>query len=226
MQIDEHIIYDVDDVTVLNKPSGITTSGQDLDDPDCLQWHLMQHYDQMVWAVHQIDKLTTGINVFVRKKSLVPVWQERLRHPIARKDYLAICHGDPGGETMRIEDPIGERGDGLWGITHDGKESTTIVERLQTTGDASLLRCRIKTGRTNQIRVHLSEYGYPLFGEGRYQPADDDFGRHALHAWRVKFSTKDEPWEFRAPLPVDMTTLLKELGFDIEKRWLEDSDSN
>lgn len=215
MNIVDHIIYERDGVVVVNKPAGITTAGVDLDDPECVQWHVMQHYGEMVWAVHQIDKLTTGLNVFVRSKPQVPVWQERMRHPIARKDYLAICHGDPGDSPLRIDAPIGMRDDGLWGITDDGKKSITIVERLTTNGDASLLRCRIKTGRTNQIRVHLAEHGFTLFGENRYLPVDDGFGRHALHAWRAKFATREEPWEFRAPLPSDMLGLCDTLNLDL-----------
>lgn len=205
MNLDKHILYDHDGVTVVNKPSGITTSGASLEDPDCLQWHMIQAAGSMVWAVHQIDKLTTGLNIFVRKKSLVPIWQQRLRHPVARKDYLAICHGDPGEDSFVIDAPIGERSDGLWGITERGKPAITVVDRIATNGNASLLRCRIKTGRTNQIRVHLAERGWPLVGEARYLPQEDNFPRHALHAWRLKFRTKEPPWAFVAPLPEDMS---------------------
>lgn len=215
MNIVDHILYDKEGVVVVNKPTGITTAGTSLEDPECVQWLLMQHYGEMVWAVHQIDKLTTGLNVFVRSKPLVPIWQERMRHPIARKDYLAVCHGDPGSDPVRINAPIGMRADGLWGVTKLGRESITIVDRLSTTGEASLLRCRIKTGRTNQIRVHLADLGFTLFGEQRYLPVEDGFSRHALHAWRVKFATQDEPWEFRAPLPPDIRALCEELGLNV-----------
>lgn len=212
MNLESRILYDQDDVIAVNKPAGITTSGATLEDPECLQWHVIQRQGgSMAWAVHQLDKLTTGVNVFVTKKALVPVWQERLRHPIARKDYLAICHGDPGEAPLRLDGPIGERPDGLWGVTPRGKPALTIVERLVSNGEASLLRCRIKTGRTNQIRVHLSEAGLPLFGEGRYLPEDDAFERHALHAWRIRFATREPPWEFSAPLPEDLRALCDSL---------------
>ncbi|MFT6400560.1 MAG: 23S rRNA-/tRNA-specific pseudouridylate synthase [Bradymonadia bacterium] len=201
---------------VLNKPPLLPTAGRSLDDPDCLQFWLMMRHRRMVWAVHQLDADTTGVNVFVWKKTLVPVYQERMRFPNAQKSYLAIVHGDPAFDELRIAEPLGyiktEDFSGQ-GVVQSGKKSATQVTVLGRNGRHALVRARLETGRTHQVRVHLAHVGHPLVGEEWYRrPACTEHPRQALHAERVEFRDGIEPGLFEAPLTSDLLELVDRLG--------------
>lgn len=216
---------------MIDKPAGLPTAGRDLDDPDCLQFFVMRAARRMVWAVHQLDADTSGVNVFVRKRSLVPVWQERLRFPNAAKSYLAIVHDPPLEDALRVAAPIGwiERGvaaaapDGAaqaawrgWGVSDDGKPAATRFEVIARAGGFGLLRCTLETGRTHQIRVHLRHLGASLVGEEWYR--DEPCGLHprqALHAWTIRFGDGVEPSELVAPIPADLVELAARLGLEL-----------
>ena len=211
--IERYILHERDGVVVINKPAPLPTSGRHLHDDWCAQSLLIRHFGAMTWAVHQLDTPTTGLNVFVRRRELVPIWQQRLRYPVARKEYLAICHGElPEGST-RVDAPLGRLPDGGHGVTPDGKEAVTIVHRLASAGGFSVARCVLRTGRTHQIRLHLASLGHPLVGEARYRGEPCTLlPRHALHAWRLRMATVDEPRLLVAPVPADLIALCARLG--------------
>lgn len=209
ISIQEHILLEDDGLIVVNKPAGLASTGRDLDDPDCLQFELMRHYRRMIWAVHQLDRDTSGLNLFVRRKGLVAHWTKRLGDE-GRKVYLAICHGAIAHDHLEIDAPIGwiepeRRRD----ITPDGKAATTRLRVLARTPEASLLQLRILTGRSHQIRIHLAHLGHPLIGEDRYrQPPSDLHTRQALHAARLDFPDL----QLIAPPPHDLLALAAGLG--------------
>lgn len=221
-ETEAQIIGEIDSVYFLNKPAGWPTSGRSLDDPDCLQHRMMQHVGRMVWAVHQLDGDTSGLNVFTRKRERVPHWQKRLHFPQARKEYLALVHGEVRG-PLKIEDPIGRRVDGSWGVSDSGKSALTLVTPIATNGNVSLLRIHLRTGRTHQIRVHLSHHGHPLVGEFWYIDAPCTLAdRHMLHAWRTRFDRQEEPGRVVAAVPPDMLRVAEKLGVPIPEQ--EDGD--
>lgn len=217
------VIGEHDGVLFLDKPAGWPTSGRTLDDARCLQHRLMTEYGKMVWAVHQLDGDTSGVNVFAARKSLVPRWQQRLRFPEARKEYLALVHGEVR-TRLRIEDPIGRRPDGSWGVTEGGKSALTLVTPIAANARFSLLRIHLRTGRTHQIRVHLSHHGHPLVGEFWYNDAPCLLAdRHMLHAWRTRFDRQQEPGLVVAAVPTDMREVATTLGVPIPA--VEDGDA-
>ena len=89
--LEARILHEADGVIVVNKPVGWPSTGRDLDDPKCVQHLLMARARRMVWAVHQLDADTSGVNVFVRRKSLVEPWAQKLRK--GRKEYCSFCKG-------------------------------------------------------------------------------------------------------------------------------------
>lgn len=213
--VEERIVAVHDGVYFLDKPAGWPTSGRTLEDPECLQYHLMQHTQRKIWAVHQLDADTSGLNVFTHRRSSVGYWQKRLHFPSAQKEYLALAHGRIDA-FMRITSPIGRRADATWGVSPDGRSATTYVIPVVATDDFSLVRVQLRTGRTHQIRVHLGERGHPLVGEFWYNDAPCLLAdRHMLHAWRTQFDKRDAFECGLVQLPEDFIACAKAIGIEI-----------
>lgn len=176
-----------------------------------------------VFPVHRIDRETSGLVVFARtrqaEQNLIAQFKS---HSIGRA-YWAVAHGDvlPGRiESILVRD----RGDGIRGSGPEngqGQRAVTHVRPLQRIGGLTLVECRLETGRTHQIRIHLSEQGHPLCGEKVYfgKPGSrkiaDRSGapRLALHAALLEFShpTTNRRLTFRAELPKDLQQFVDRL---------------
>jgi 23S rRNA-/tRNA-specific pseudouridylate synthase len=223
-------LYQSDGVVIANKPAGLPSTGRDLEDPDCLQYRLMQHLGRKVWAVHQLDRDTSGVNLFVWKKSLAPLWQDRLGAEGSHKVYLAICHGSPSFDRLEVDAPIaGSRfhGEWWWRVHSDGRPARSSLQVLDRVAGYAWVAVSIHTGRTHQVRIHLAHVGHPLVGEPRYcDPPCREHPRHALHATWLRIECGSEkPLEVTAPLPADLIELARRLGLrdDIDSRapWSE-----
>jgi len=200
------LLHDEGGLVVVDKPAGLEATGRTRDDPGGVEHHLSRLLRQRVWAVHQLDRETTGALIFVRRKPLVAVWTERLRS--ARKRYLAIVHGSPQAQT--VDAALAYDSDlRRWVVSDDGKPAKTAFQTLSSGAEAALVEGRPTTGRTHQIRVHLASIGHPLFGESRHvQPACKRHPRHALHLERIEVMGQ----VFRSPIPSDLVALASELG--------------
>ncbi|MBK03614.1 MAG: hypothetical protein CL920_20770 [Deltaproteobacteria bacterium] len=211
------VVFEDDAYLIINKPPALPSTGMKMSDPYCLQSILCDDYGRMIWAVHQLDADTSGVNIFVMQKQLVSQVKARMELPQTKKTYLTLCHGHPERE-MWVESPIGptscQRG---WGVTAHGKYAKTHLEVLESVGDVSLVRVEIVTGRTHQIRVHLAHIGHPLVGEDWYiDEVCPLHPRQALHAYEIAFADGVSPEGWRAPLREDMRALLVTLGFEGE----------
>lgn len=217
IDIRQHILHEDAEVIILNKPPDLPSTGRTLDDTNCAQWLLMCYARRQVWAVHQLDANTSGVLVFVRRKSAVQVWHARIKPPLGQKTYLAVCHNAPSADAptadaLTIDAPLGWEG-GKYGVHASGKPSLTRARLLSTTPDrrASLLAVELMTGRTHQVRVHLAHVGLPLYGESLYAPCAEH-PRHALHAARIRFEDGPVRGAFCAPFPDDLQALCDRLG--------------
>jgi len=157
--------------------------------------------------------------VFARTVAAKVALKNQFRfHSVGRR-YVAIAHGDVTGGVIRSR-LVQDRGDGRRGSTENeelGREAVTHVKWLETLRGASLLECRLETGRTHQIRIHLSERGHPLVGERVYSknyrgeliPAP----RLMLHARELSFDhpTTAERLSFETAMPEDMQSVLATL---------------
>ena len=169
--------------------------------------------------IHRLDKETTGVLVFARTHEAQERLKSQFRFHTTERRYLAIVHGHPKELTYR-SNLVVNRGDGLRGSTENanlGKESVTHIEVLERFAQASLIRCRLETGRTHQIRIHLSEAGHPLLGERVYTRG---FSGRQLSAPRVMLHAAslgfDHPLTgaritHELPLPADMADVLLRL---------------
>lgn len=172
-----------------------------------------------LYTVHRIDKDTSGLLCFAKTRLAERGMHHVFQRHLADREYLACAHGAVA--SGRIESQlIADRGDGLRGSTRrreEGQRAVTHVEAVERLPDATFCRVRLETGRTHQIRIHLSERGNPLVGETVYirdylrppLPAD----RLMLHAATLGFEhpVTGRPLSFRAEPPPDFTAILEGL---------------
>jgi 23S rRNA pseudouridine1911/1915/1917 synthase len=168
-----------------------------------------------VVAVHRIDRDTSGLVVFARTTAAAEHLTKQFRKHTADRRYLALTRGTP--PPGRIESVlVRDRGDGRRGSTFktkaaDGKRAVTHVKVVEELGDFAAVECRLETGRTHQVRIHLGEAGTPLCGEAVYDrrvnakpvPDGSGAGRPMLHAARLGFvhpeSRQTMTWDAKPP---------------------------
>ncbi|RLS35611.1 MAG: RluA family pseudouridine synthase [Planctomycetota bacterium] len=175
-----------------------------------------------VRAVHRIDRETSGLLVFARSVPAERILAEQFRAHTTHRRYLAVCVGRVSTGTM-ISNLVRDRGDGRRGSSEDeeGKRSVTHVRPMEHFGeDYTLVECRLETGRTHQIRIHMAESGHPVCGERVYSAPRgvtiedrSQATRVALHATELGFvhPVSGEELRFSSPLPSDISRLLKKL---------------
>ncbi len=182
---DELIAYVDSTVVVVRKPAGIATVPFGDESPtdrestlDAVVRDLLAKRDHLrgrapLGVVQRLDKATSGLLVFARSFAAKKHLGLQLRNHSMRRVYLAIAHGDVPKKTFRSR-LVENRGDGLRGSLHEneraveGQVAITHVEPIQRFVGATLVACRLETGRTHQIRIHLSEAGHPIVGEAVY----------------------------------------------------------
>lgn len=176
-----------------------------------------------VFAVHRLDRDTSGIMVFARTPVAQKHLEQQFRKHTTKRRYMAIVHGKVKEQTIESRF-VRDRGDGIRGSTtlpDTGKLSITHVRPVEYFGDYTLVECRPETGRTHQIRIHLADIGHPLCGEKIYlQPLfrqsikdNSQAPRMALCAVALSFQhpITGDTLHFESPMPQDLKQFMKEL---------------
>ncbi len=175
-----------------------------------------------VVAVHRLDKETSGLVVFARTARAAKDLGQQFRSHTTERRYLAVVRGEAKDQTIESW-LVGDRGDGRRGSgpPGEGQRAVTHVRVLERLGDCALVECRLETGRTHQVRIHLGEAGTPLCGErvydrapnGRPLPDPSAASRVALHAAGLGFDhpATGQRVRWTSPLPKDMKDLLGRL---------------
>jgi len=248
------IVYEDNDIIVLNKPAGMVVHPGQGNTHGTLVNALLYHVqnladspsgDNRPGIVHRIDKLTTGLMIVGKTEAaLSHLSLQFYKREIERK-YIALVWGDPG-EEGRIVGNIGRslKNRKLMSVFPDGdfgKEAATNFKKIKDYGYVSLIECKLESGRTHQIRVHLRNLGHPLFGDLDYdgtriwkgtvftkykQFVTNCFNilpRQALHAKSLGFihPTTGEKMYFESELPKDITEVLERWENYIEQRAME-----
>lgn len=167
--------------------------------------------------VHRLDKDTSGLLVVAKSETALRELQAQIQTRRMRREYLALVHGRVAQDAGTIDAPIGR--DPLrrtrMAIVPGGRGAVTHYQVLERFADATLLRLRLETGRTHQIRVHCASLGHPVAGDATYGRRTNPWGlrRQALHAARLLFDhpVTGAPLVFEAPLPEDMARALAQL---------------
>lgn len=199
---DAHLLF-------VDKPAGIVVQqSQDPDEPvlfDIVAEYL-QRKGEAPFLLQRLDRGTTGVMFFSKSSAMNPRLTRQFEKRQIRKTYAAVAKGRIG-QAQLIDAPIGRIGPISFGVLAEGKHALTSLVPVGWSRDATLLRIRLLTGRTHQIRVHLAAIGHPLVGDWLYGERDE--GRPMLHSTRIEMihPATGDPLAVCAPLPTDFLEL-------------------
>ncbi len=212
------IVYEDEDLLVVNKAAGVAVHPGPGHYLDTLGNFLLDYYDRTgqegdFHPVHRLDRGTSGLLVTARHAHAQEVLKGQLHTQAFERSYLALCEGCPVPSAGVVEAPLGPKAGSLveQEVRPDGKPARTRYEVLCSDGRRSLVRLHLDTGRTHQIRVHMALLGCPLTGDFLYGREEREvIARPALHSARLSFlhPIRGERLEFEAPLPEDMAALV------------------
>lgn len=243
-KIDLDIVYEDNDLLVVNKPSNFVVHPGHGNYTGTLVNALLYHFGSLPsnpssetafpGLVHRIDKDTTGLLVVAKREDVLTHLAGQFFERTTSRNYIALVWGDVADDKGTITGNIGRslsdrKQMAVFEDESLGKPAITHYEVLERLGYVTLVRCKLDTGRTHQIRVHMKHIGHTLFGDVRYggdkilkgttftkykQFIENCFElmpRQALHAKTLGFKhpKKDKWMEFESPLPDDFTQLLE-----------------
>lgn len=220
------IIYEDDDVVVLNKARGMVVHPAPGNYTGTLVNALLYHCSNLSGInsairpgiVHRLDKDTSGIMIVAKNDAAHISLSQQIQSKTAVRTYLAVVRGNIKTDSGTIETQIArDKTDRkkMAVVKEGGRGAITDYEVLERFGKYTLVRCKLRTGRTHQIRVHMEYLGYPLVGDPKYSPMKTPFGikGQALHSHTLEFThpRTGERMKFEAPLPEDMHKIITRL---------------
>jgi 23S rRNA pseudouridine1911/1915/1917 synthase len=207
------IVYEDDDVIVVNKPQGMVVHPSPGHPDHTLVNALLYHSplstingEYRPGIVHRIDKDTSGLLMVAKNDAAHKYLSQQLKEQKSLRKYVALVHGRIGEDSGVVSAPIGRspKDRKKQAIVSDGRHAVTHFEVLERFSDYTLISCRLETGRTHQIRVHMKYIGHPIVGDPLYGPRKTIKGNgQFLHAQELGFEhpKTHELMIFSAPLP-------------------------
>ncbi len=223
-----NIIYEDDDILIINKEKGMVVHpGAGNPDRTLVNAVMAKCKESLSGiggkirpgVVHRIDKDTSGLVIIAKNDKAHINISNQIKNREVKKTYLALVRGNIKENEAVINMPIGRstKDRKKMAVDKNGKEAITEFKVLKRYDGFTYIEVNIKTGRTHQIRVHMAEIGHPIVGDEVYSNGKNPFGIHGqmLHAYKLKFvhpTTKKEV-EFEAPLPEYFKDILDKLLF-------------
>ncbi|RFU64112.1 RluA family pseudouridine synthase [Peribacillus glennii] len=169
-----------------------------------------------IHVVTRLDRDTSGLVLVAKHSHVHHLLSEQQKQGLVKRKYIAIAEGYVEERSGKIEEPIGRKPTSIIEreVRADGQYACTLFEVTGRSSSYSLMSLQLLTGRTHQIRVHLSHYGFPLAGDDLYGGSTKDISRQALHCSNLKFFHPflNKQMVFEEPLPEDMRKLLGKRG--------------
>lgn len=235
------ILFENNDYLVIEKPTGLLVHATERGETDTLADWLYARYPDIknvgehsyrAGIIHRLDRDVSGVMVIAKNQAAFKSLKEQFRTRKVKKEYVALVYGHVLKQSGSIELPIGRNRDGQF-VAHPrrgilkfqnqdrvAKTDFTVLEYVQ---DYTLLSVRIHTGRTHQIRAHLSAVGHPILGDKIYKPRKRNFnflrqkikvvdpGRIFLHSVTIGFNDATGEWqEFTSPIPSILNQFLND----------------
>ncbi|MFQ5340149.1 MAG: RluA family pseudouridine synthase [Anaerolineae bacterium] len=225
-----HVVYDDDDVVVVNKPAGMVVHPAPGHQAGTLVNALLARFPEIAGLaegeheptrrpgiVHRLDKQTSGLILVAKHEAARQFLQRQFKEREVQKTYIALVEGRLQPPSGIIDAPIGrhpQRRQRMAVLQRSGRPAKTVYHLIEYLNDYSLISVQPITGRTHQIRVHLAAIEHPVVGDGvyGYRRQRLGIGRQFLHAWKLALTLPSgEAREFIAPLPADLRHVLVEL---------------
>ena len=229
-EIPLQIVYEDDDLLIVDKPAGLVVHPSPGHAGGTLVNALLAHGDGSTWGgiagvqrpgiVHRLDRDTSGLLMVARHDAAQASIMAQLKARRVKKTYLALVQGSVAAAVGRIEAPIGRdpKHRTRMAVVPDGRPSVTGYRVRERFADWTLLELDLVTGRTHQIRVHLDAIGHPVagdpvYGTGTSRRGPDGLDRLFLHAWRLELTSPSDGHLIRAtaPLPPELESVLDDL---------------
>lgn len=193
-KMDLNIIFEDDWILVVNKPAGIAIHPSVLHYSDSLCNGIRFYFDKIglkkkIRPVNRLDLNTSGLVVFAKCEYIQECLINQMKKNQFKKEYLAVCDGIFDEKSGTINLPIARKENSIIErcISENGQTAITHYEILKEFDNYSLVKCSLETGRTHQIRVHMSAIGHPLLGDSLYGSISDLINRQALHCHNLQF---------------------------------------
>ena len=226
------VIYEDEDIVVVNKPANMpihpSLNNYENTLGNAAAYYFAKQNKPFVFrCINRLDRDTTGLTILAKHMVSAGILQTQMMERKIKREYLAIVDGVIEEEEGTVDAPIGRKDgstiermvdyeNGERAVTHYrvlGRKKALMQNTQKEENDlpadtrsATLVALKLETGRTHQIRVHMTHIGHPLLGDFLYNPSDERMSRQALHAWHLTFThpITGEEMCFEAPVPEDM----------------------
>ena len=213
-----NIIYEDEWIVVVNKPAGCPIHPSRLHFEDSLSNGIKYYFDSInlnkkIRPVNRLDLHTSGLVIFAKCEYIQEQFSIQMTNNLFKKEYLCLVDGLFKERSGTIDLPISRKQGSIIErtINENGKKSITHYEVLKEFDNYSLVHCKLETGRTHQIRVHMQAIGPPILGDTLYGKYTDLISRQALHSYKIQciHPVTGKELKFVADLPSDMKQLIK-----------------
>lgn len=211
------IIYEDKDIIVINKPSGLLTVATEKE-KNKTAYHLVMEYlkkknkNNRIFIIHRLDKDTSGIIMFAKNERAKHLYQDNWNDIVKKRCYYAVIDGKMENKEGTIKSYLKENSNMVYSVKdRSGKLAITEYKVLKERKNISLLDINLKTGRKNQIRVHMKENKTPILGDLKYGEKSKLINRLALHAYKLELinPVTKKLLIFEASMPNEIKTLFE-----------------